>query len=634
MKKAKIITTLIIVFLIILAGMWISTQKVAALLGYQTALGPPLFISSGNPIYAPKFLFWWLKFGKYAPKQFDIASTATFIGAYAGTGFAIISKLWTKQRKEPTTHGSARWADKDDIEKSGLLTNQGVLLGVTKKEGRYLRQDGPEHIMVMAPTRSGKGVGLIIPTLLTWPQSVVVTDIKSENWGITAGFRQKFLKNKVLKFEPTAIDGSSVHYNPLAEIRLKTPNEVRDVQNIADMMVDPQGTGQLDHWSKTGHALLVGVALHLKYILPNASLPDIAKYLSNPEKTFEETLEEMMIAIHDTTGLFKNIYGTDTTTHPVVAGAARELLNKSPNERSGVLSTAMSFLGLYRDPIISANTAFSEFTISDLMNYEDPVSLYLVIPPSDINRTRPLIRMILNQITRRLTETMQFKDGKPVISYKHRLLLLLDEFPALGKLESFETALAFIAGYGLKAFLIIQSLNQLYKTYTQNNSIVDNCHIRIAYTPNDVNTPEYISKLLGTKTETYEAKSYHGSWFYAWLNSNTKRNTSIQFLARALLTPGEVSQFPADEEIIFVSGLPPIRARKIKYYKDKNFKFRLMDAPPKSDIIFDGSINSLTGDNLSEPIVFNNSDCDFVNNSVQTVTTYDSKEFIDDLDFL
>jgi type IV secretion system protein VirD4 len=190
--------------------------------------------------------------------------------------------------------------------------------------------------------------------------------------------------------------------------------------------------------------------------------------------------------------------------------------------------------------------------------------------------------MIINQVVRQLTETMSFKDGKPVVNYKHRLLLLLDEFPALGRLDAFEAALAYIAGYGLKSLLIIQSLNQLYKTYTQNNSIIDNCHIRIVYTPNDDHTPEFISKLLGTKTETIKTESYSGDRLKLWL---PHMNMNVQYQARALLTPGEVSQLPENEEIIFVAGHPPIKARKIKYYQDQNFTKRLMDAPAVTDRI-------------------------------------------------
>ena len=186
----------------------------------------------------------------------------------------------------------------------------------------------------------------------------------------------------------------------------------------------------------------------------------------------------------------------------------------------------------------------------------------------------------MEQVSRRLTEVMKFADGKPVQHYKNRLLLLLDEFPALGRLDTFETALAYIAGYGMKALLIVQSINQLNKAYTQDNSIVDNCHIRICFTPNDDKTPEFISKLLGTKTEIVENKSYSG------INKVFgQTTTSNQEISRPLLTPGEVSMLPKDEELVFVAGFPPIMALKLFYYQDNNFKKRLMGAPAISDTI-------------------------------------------------
>jgi len=249
--------------------------------------------------------------------------------------------------------------------------------------------------------------------------------------------------------------------------------------------------------------------------------------------------------------------------HPVVAQAARELLNKSDNERSGVLSTAMSFLGLYRDPIAARVTSRCDWRIGDLIEAHHPVSLYLVVPPSDISRTKPLVRLILNQIGRRLTESLEG------VERRHKLLLMLDEFAALGRLDFFETALAFQAGYGIRAFLICQSLNQLAKAYGENNSVLDNCHVRIAFACNDERTAKRISDALGIATEQRAMKNYAGHRLSPWL---AHLMVSRQETARPLLTPGEVMQLPSTDEIIMLAGLPPIRARKIRYYEDRAFR--------------------------------------------------------------
>ena len=412
--------------------------------------------------------------------------------------------------------------------------------------------------MVFAPTRSGKGIGLVVPTLLSWTASVVVHDIKGENWQITAGWRSLF--SHCLLFNPT--DSRSAAYNPLLEVR-RGDCEVRDVQNIADVLVDPEGAlDRRNHWEKTSHSLLVGTILHVLYAEPDKTLRGVANFLSDPAVSFEATLHRMLVAPHLGDG-----------PHPVVASAARELLNKSENERSGVLSTAMSFLGLYRDPTVAAVTSRCDWRIADLISAEHPVSLYLVVPPSDISRTKPLIRLILNQIGRRLTESLDGSDGIP---RRHKLLLMLDEFPALGRLDFFESALAFMAGYGLRAYLIAQSLNQIEKAYGPNNSILDNCHVRIAFATNDERTAKRISDALGTATELRAQRNYAGHRLAPWLGHLM---VSRQETARPLLTPGEVMQLPSDQSVIMVSGHPPIRARKLRYYEDANFTERVLPAP-------------------------------------------------------
>ena len=258
--------------------------------------------------------------------------------------------------------------------------------------------------------------------------------------------------------------------------------------------------------------------------------------------------------------------------HPVVASAAREVLNKSDNERSGVLSTAMSFLGLYRDPTVAEVTSRCDWRIADLIASEHPVSLYLVVPPSDISRTKPLIRLILNQIGRRLTESLDGSDG---IQRRHKLLLMLDEFPALGRLDFFETALAFMAGYGIRSFLIAQSLNQIDKAYGQNHSILDNCHVRVTFATNDERTAKRISETLGTATELRAQRNYAATG----LRPLGHLMVSRQETARPLLTPGEVMQLPTDEAVVMVSSVAPIKAKKLRYFADANFKQRVLPPP-------------------------------------------------------
>ena len=531
MQATKILWgQIIVVSLIVLMTTWTATQWTALRLGFQPQLGAPWFELLGWPIYyPPSFFWWWYAYDAYAPPIFIEGAIIAASGGFLAIGVAIfMSVLRAREAQEVDTYGSARWAERRDVEKAGLFHPDGVVLG--KLDRHYLRHDGPEHVLCFAPTRSGKGVGLVIPSLLTWPGSAIVHDIKGENWQLTSGFRGRH--GRVLLFDPT--NTSSAAYNPLLEVR-RGEWEVRDVQNIADILVDPEGSlEKRNHWEKTSHALLVGAILHVLYAEADKTLAGVANFLSDPKRSIELTLKAMMVTDHL----------REAGPHPVIASAARELLNKSGNERSGVLSTAMSFLGLYRDPVVAKVTRQCDWRISDFVEDFEPVTLYLVVPPSDINRTKPLIRLILNQIGRRLTEDLQTDDRH------HRVLLMLDEFPALGRLDFFESALAFMAGYGLKSFLIAQSLNQIEKAYGPNNSILDNCHVRVSFATNDERTAKRVSDALGTATELRAMKNYAGHRLSPWLGHLM---VSRQETARPLLTPGEVMQLPPTDEVVMVA---------------------------------------------------------------------------------
>ncbi len=548
---------IVVVLTLTLAGVWAATQWVAQALGYQAGLGASLFTLAETPIYPPYALFWWwFSYEAYAPQIFETGGMIAASGGLISVVVAIGMSVWrAREIRNSATFGSARWAGHSEIAHAGLLDGKGVVIGQHRR--RYLRHDGPEHVLCFAPTRSGKGVGLVVPSLLTWPHSAIIHDIKGENWDLTSGFRSRF--SRTLLFDPT--NAASAAYNPLLEVR-RGENEVRDVQNIADVLVDPEGSlERRNHWEKTSHALLVGAILHVLYAEPDKTLAGVANFLSDPRRSIEATLTAMMHTPHK---------GEDGV-HSVVASAARELLNKSENERSGVLSTAMSFLGLYRDPVIARVTRQCDWRIQDLVDPDCPVSLYLVVPPSDISRTKPLIRLILNQLGRRLTEDLADGAGR------QRLLLMLDEFPALGRLDFFESALAFMAGYGIKAFLIAQSLNQIEKAYGQNNAILDNCHVRVCFATNDERTAKRISDSLGTATEMRAMKNYAGHRLSPWLGHLMVSRSET---ARALLTQGEIMQLPDTDEIVMLAGTNPIRAKKARYFTDPRLRKRICP-PPK-----------------------------------------------------
>ncbi len=584
---------------------WMTTQHAAWLMGDSPRLGQALFaLPWVGPVYAPwKWMAWaWHWWGSGRMRPLWLLSIREVLYPMAPLAFvavgaiALVRQGWLQTM--PDLHGSARWASTRDVKMAGFLETStwigtrlrrvavrlhlaravprraGIFLAAWVYRGWrwFLRDCGQSHVLVLAPTRTGKGAGVVIPTLFTWPHSVIVHDLKGENWAVTAGWRKR-AGHICLKFDPTDTSGSSVKYNPLEQVRLRTDHEAEDVQNIVHMIVDPDGKGLNDHWVKTGAALMTGGILHVLYAEPNKTLRGVAGLLSDPAMTLQETIERMLQTEHDPSGAmgWRDYRANPTRTHPIVAESMRELLNKSENERSGVLSTAMSFLSLYRDPVVAANTERSEFRISDLMNHERPVSLYLVVPLSSRDRLRPLIRLILNQIVRTLTTTMTYRDGRAVADHKHPLLLMLDEFPMLGRLEIFAEALSLIAGYGIRACLIAQDLSQIHAAYGHEEAITSNCNTRVALTPNRIETARWLSAMAGETTVRHSHRTV----------SSSGASTSEPEIARALMTPDEVMRMSDNEALIFTSGQPAMRAAKLRYFKEPLFIERAKIPPPQ-----------------------------------------------------
>lgn len=584
-------------------GLQAATQFFAYLFNYQEHLGQHF-----AHFYVPWAIIDWANdwYSLYSNEFMQAGGLGIIVTTIGLLGIAITKVITANSSKASEyLHGSARWAAKQQIQMAGLLPRKRTLTevitgkkaevfsgvyvgGWEDKDGKfyYLRHNGPEHVLTYAPTRSGKGVGLVIPTLLSWPQSSVITDLKGELWALTAGWRQKYAGNQVLRFEPAAGNGS-VCWNPLDEIRLGTAYEVGDVQNLTTLIVDPDGKGMASHWQKTAYALLVGVIIHVLYKARNegtpATLSAVDAILADPERDTDELWKEMVIYGH-----------IDGENHPVVGSAARDMLDRPTEESGSVLSTAKSYLALYRDPVVARNMSHSDFRIKDLMHHADPVSLYIVTQPNDKARLRPLVRILINMIIRLLADKMSFEEGRPVAHYKHRLLMMLDEFPSLGKLEILQESLAFVAGYGIKCYLICQDLNQLKSResgYGPDETITSNCHIQNAYPPNRIETAEHLSRLTGQTTVIKEQITTSGRRTAAMLGQVSRTMQEVQ---RPLLTPDECLRMPgpvknasgnieqAGDMVIYVAGFPAIYGKQPLYFKDQVFQARANVAAPST----------------------------------------------------
>lgn len=572
---------------------------------FALALGA--FALARGPVYSPfHFFAWFVRWHTY-PGTAPLLRSAMHAWIYASLACALVwlstlPIVASRRRGMADTHGSARWADLTDLKRSGLIADlpsrtvaggRGLFLGAWSSGSRRyaLYDDQPHHVFCFAPTRSGKGVGLVIPNLLNWSGSVIVHDIKAENWFKTAGWRQQ-AGSICIRFDPTySHEGSGprscARYNPLLEIR-DHPNDVRDAQNIADMLVDPNGDRVRDHWDRTAHALLTGLILYAHHTYrqspQDCTLRQCASLLSqaasqaessNPKEKGRNTVLE---ALRDAHHLGRG------RSHPIIVEIMNAMIAKAPNEQSGVISTALSFLDLYRETLVADNTCTSDFRIEDLLHHEKPVSLYITVPPSDLSRTRALVRLMLNQICRRLTEALDHSGPKATGAGKRELLLMLDEFPALGKLPFFQDSLAYLAGYGIRAFLITQDLSQHQGIYGRDESITANCHSRIAFTPNKTETADLLSKMAGEMTVHQDkATRQHGG-----LGGALAGRVSVSHAEshRRLLTLDETLRLPDSVSLIFSGACRPIFGIKARYYEDPILLSRSsIPAPTQSDTI-------------------------------------------------
>lgn len=662
--KKKI--SLVLFFLSIFISLSVGTQTFAKKVGYHKSLGKYLFLYKNKlPIYWPGKILSWLKYGSKAPKASQAAQN-NMIGTIL-ISFGVLCALNYK-KKQITVHGSAEWATKEDIDKMGFFPyrtegykkeykysgidkilkekvydvkpyikiefpenklkmfkmviklsilekeyknneykKHGVYLG-RDKWGRDLIDSSPGHVMMIARTGGGKGVSVVITTLLTWKGSTLVNDIKGDNWLYTAAYRRS-LGHKVFRFHATA-DGQidkdgkiiktgeslSCHYNPMVEIRKGTVYEYQEAYMIAETIVSPDKLKD-KFFGPNGVNFLAAVILHVLYMVKNrtANLTDVYNFFTSPRFSEEEKLQKMISEEHNSEereSLFYEIYtdvivlkdGTESPrTHPRVSRVGADMLGKAEKERSGIMSTAKTELFPFSVPTIAKNTAYSDFRIKDLMNHETPVDLYFVTPPNSVDITSVLLKLFLNQIIFILTEEIKLNKKGENVAYLHRLLILMDELTAIGRVDLFHKAISYIRGYGMKALLIIQDMKQLKEVYGENNSFLGNMSTTIFYTTNDVDTAQYIETRLGNKTEKVITKSYGAGLF-------KKVNYSESYVKRPLMTKEEIHNMGEDDSVILSAGKPPINGVLNRWYNDDEFKNRIARVPAleknsQSDII-------------------------------------------------
>ncbi len=569
-------------------------QKTQAL--FFAILGALAILAARAPLYPTWALYAWYRDFGWDPNQAEIWARVMmlFWGSAALAALSFVAGLvWTFRRLSANhaTHGSARWGERKDLEKAGLLATAGLILALWKEHGRktiFIRDDGPSNVFVQGPPGSGKGAGIVIPTLLTWRHSLFIHDAKGELWSLTAGYRTS-VGHRCLRIDPTCADGTAAAFNPLLEIRPGI-HEVSDAQNLAGILVDPHGTGGSEndansHWRDSARDLFVCAILHILYAEKDKTLSGLVTFLSAPGLEKEEIVERMLHARHDpslTAGWTHPLTGQAVATHPEVASLAQSLQSTSERELSGVFKTALAYLSLYRDPIVAENTSRSDFCLADLADHEAPVSLYLSTPASDLERVRPFFRLLLAQAIRHLTSRVDVEEGRATAPHRHPLLFMLDEFPLLGRMQTLRSALGVLRGYGVRMCLIVQDYSQIatiYKGQQEPEAILSMCDTAVTFTTNDVKSAEFFSRQAGVLTVHHTKRDKRAGK----IGGGTVREQEHQ---RPLLYPDEIRRMPLDEVLLIARGINAVRAPWVRYWKDRELDRRSrIPAPAASDVL-------------------------------------------------
>ncbi|PKR48465.1 conjugal transfer protein TraG [Thalassospira marina] len=464
-------------------------------------------------------------------------SILLIIGGCALVGIFIFG--YRAFRRPQDTHGSASFATLADISDAKLRA-RGMVLG--KKGGRLIRFGKPGHLLTFAPTRSGKGVGVVIPNLLDHAGSVIVTDIKGENYRITAVHRGTL--GPVHAFAPFDTDIESACYNPLDFIRAGTANDVDDARLIAEMIVSPEAF-DLNHWEREARVLITGLLLHIASDLP--------AHRRNPR-------ELRLMLMRSREGFDGVLIGMTDSKHPVARSIAQGFSQKEDKERSAVISTAQARTEIFDSPRLAAITARSTFRLEDLKN--GVMSVFLIIPPEYVGLYQPFLRLMVGLATAAMTRNKR--------APHHPVLFMLDELPALGPMRPIEEGIGYLAGYGAHLWLFVQDLDQLQKTYRKWRSMIANCAVRQAFNVQDDETARLLAAMLGQRTVTISSGGKSGR--FPWLGLATNYSESRSEIGRPLLAPSEIMLLPDNCQLLFVQGCRPILGQKLRYYEERLFK--------------------------------------------------------------
>jgi len=540
-------------------GAQAATEMFAWTYQWADALGPAWRIGPDLALYPPwAILHWRYAFGAEAQAVMSRCAPLILVGGVGGLALGTLAGDKTHRRMRG-------WGELKDAKGAGLTALGGCILGVLGR--RVLATTDLRPSLVTGGTRSGKGRGHVMPTLLSWNSSVLVHDPKRELWRLSSGWRARF--SHALYFDPR--DPASACWNPLAEI-LPGPGELAHVQRLVSILSDPGGARDDEAiWDKAASEILEAVILHVLYTA------------EDDEKTLLKVRE--MLADLDSAAevMTKTLHrpgpSGEPETHPFIATAVKGYAAMHDRFRTSVQGTARSYLKWLAGEDIERSLSRSDFAMGDLMCAEAPVSLYVQVAPADAAALRPLVRLLFYAAAQSLTaEEKRDATGR---EKRHKLLMVMDEFPLLGRLAFFEKSLRLMSGYGVKAMFVAQSLNDIVETYGQHNTILDNCAVYTAFSALDPLTQDKVSKLTGSVTETRTSRS--GPAMLGTGRSSVSR-TEIE---RPLLEPGEIRALSDDQQLVFVAGQRPLRTEKLLYDQREPFRSRANEPPQDQAVRID-----------------------------------------------
>lgn len=492
---------------------------------------------------------YWQHYG-YDPATHRWLTICLTAGAVIASGFVGVILMPVHR----ALHGDARFAKVKEVEKAGLLGEEGIILGKIGK--KFIMLPGQQGALCAAPPRSGKGAGLVQPNMLTWPDSVVLLDIRQESYNITSGFRSKM--SDVFLFNPVAGDGKTMQWNPLSYVSDDPVQRIDDIMKIANML-SPDPADRDAFWTASCRSLFLGLAL---YVYETPGLP----------RTFGELVRQIMHSDAATISehwakIINDRDAAGTPLSSVCVSTLSDFINTSPNTQSSIRKTFTAKLELWLNPLIDAATSANSFDLRDLRKRR--ISVYIGVRPGDLERLPLILNLFFQQIID--LNTMEMPEENPAL--KHQLLLLMDEFTAVGRMTVFEKSIGFLGGYNVRPFIIVQGLSQIRSTYSVDvaETIQLCCAAVVVYAPREQKHANEISEMLGDMTVKTKSQSHK------ILQTSGASVTSSDY-ARRLLKPQEVKEIGESNEIIFYENLRPVFCSKISYWKEQVFKQRIKPA--------------------------------------------------------